>query len=75
MEELSKALSSTTVSLAEADDQREKLKEEAVQVRKQTNIKTKKGTGANKSKRNRVILFRIRAARKMEREHFKPREK
>lgn len=50
MEELSKALSSTTVSLAEADDQREKLKEEAVQVRKQTNIKTKKGTGANKSK-------------------------
>lgn len=42
MEELSKALSSTTVSLAEADDQREKLKEEAVQVRKQTNRKTEK---------------------------------
>jgi len=30
------------VSLAEADDQREKLKEEAVQVRKQTDIKTEK---------------------------------
>lgn len=88
MEELSKALSSTTVSLAEADDQREKLKEEAVQVRKQTNIKTEKkglaqikakrslrSKGSSKGKRNRVILFRIRAARKMEREHFKPREK
>lgn len=37
MEELSKALSSTTVSLAEAEDQREKFKEEGAQVCKQTN--------------------------------------
>lgn len=33
VEELSKALSSTTVSLAEAEDQREKFKEEGVQVK------------------------------------------
>lgn len=37
MEELSKALSSTTVSLAEAEDQREKFKEEGAQVCKQVN--------------------------------------
>lgn len=37
MEELSKALSTTTVSLAEAEDQREKFKEEGAQVCKQTN--------------------------------------
>ena len=38
---MSKALSSTTVSLAEAEDQREKFKEEGAQVRQQANTHKK----------------------------------